>query len=366
MSETEAYRSGRVVLDLTMSADRVVRIDEMNGHQGEDGRVVQFALVGQNGLPEDITNKTIDLLGVDSAGKTKISGNTETVVNPSMGWFDFTIPSAFYQQVGDYDRAYFRVKDNASGNISTVNVMFSVIQGIGYLTQSDSQIYNGNVDSQMADIEQKVATFTQDTNSLLTGTANAAQIANQSLNAVLQAVKTNQMPTLSGNNTFTGQNTFQGTVSIDNLSGGAIDKLNQQFNDLSLSVTNTLSTFNTKLPNYTDSWSRDYTWGPGLSKPNNGNDFALSRLLITNNLCVIFGRGDVLINKNDADYWETTLTIPWQVNSATMMIADWHTSKGYFKPYHDISSSNTISASCSGRYTNETYSLNIIMIGAPA
>ena len=226
MSVAETYRNGRVVLDLTMSADRVVRIDEMNGHQGENGRVVKFAMVGQNGLPEDISNKTIDLVGVDSAGKTKISGNTATIVNPSMGWFDFTIPSVFYQKVGDYDRAYFRVKDNDSGNVSTVNVMLSVIQGVGYLTQGDSQIYNGNVDSQMAAIEQKVATFTKDISGMLDGTTNAAQIARESLNAVLQAIQTNQVPTLGGNNTFTGQNTFKGTVSMDNLTGGALQKIN--------------------------------------------------------------------------------------------------------------------------------------------
>ena len=108
----EAYRNGRVVLDVTMSSDKVTRIDEMNGHQGDNGRIVKFVMVGQQGRPFNMENRSLDLVGVDSAGKTKISGNTMTMVNPSLGTLDFTIPGAFYQRVGDYDRAYFRIKDN--------------------------------------------------------------------------------------------------------------------------------------------------------------------------------------------------------------------------------------------------------------
>lgn len=171
----EAYRNGRVVLDVTMSSDKVTRIDEMNGHQGDNGRVVKFVMVGQQGRPFNMQNKTLDLVGVDSAGKTKISGNTMTMVNPSLGTLDFTIPGAFYQRVGDYDRAYFRIKDNNDQVISTINVMFSVIQGVGYLTQGDSQIYDGNVDNQLAQIEQKVASFTSQLQNMLSGTTDAAK-----------------------------------------------------------------------------------------------------------------------------------------------------------------------------------------------
>lgn len=218
----EAYRNGRVVLDVTMSSDKVTRIDEMNGHQGDNGRIVKFVMVGQQGHPFNMENRSLDLVGVDSAGKTKISGNTMTMINPSLGTLDFTIPGAFYQRVGDYDRAYFRIKDNNDQVISTINVMFSVIQGVGYLTQGDSQIYDGNVDNQLAQIEQKVASFTSQLQNMLSGTTDAAKIARQSLNAVLSSIQTNQVATLGGNNTFTGQNTFHGTTQIDKLSGNAL------------------------------------------------------------------------------------------------------------------------------------------------
>ena len=228
----EAYRNGRVVLDTTMQSDMCTRIDEMNGHQGDNGRVVKFVMVGQQGKPYDMTGKTLDLVGVDSAGKTKISGNTMTMVNPSLGTLDFTIPGAFYQRVGDYDRAYFRIKDGNDQVISTINVAFSVIQGVGYLTQGDSQIYDGNVDNQLAQIEQKVATFTSQLQGMLSGTTDAAKIARESLNAVLDSIKANEVATLGGNNTFTGQNTFHGNTQIDQLNSGALQPAYDYANSL--------------------------------------------------------------------------------------------------------------------------------------
>ncbi len=232
----EAYRNGRVVLDVTMSSDKVARIDEMNGHQGDDGRVVKFMVVGQQGQPYDMTGKTIDLVGVDAAGKTKISGNTATMVNPSLGTLDFTIPGAFYQRVGDYDRAYFRIKDSGDQVVSTINVMFSVIQGAGYLTQGDSQIYDAQVDGRLAQIEQKVATFTGQLQGMLSGTTDAAKIARDALNAVLESIKANQVPTLGGNNAFTGQNTFHGTTQIDDLSGNALQQIYNYVNAVKASL----------------------------------------------------------------------------------------------------------------------------------
>lgn len=231
----EAYRNGRVVLDVTMSSDKVTRIDEMNGHQGDNGRIVKFVMVGQQGRPFNMENRSLDLVGVDSAGKTKISGNTMTMVNPSLGTLDFTIPGAFYQRVGDYDRAYFRIKDNNDQVISTINVMFSVIQGVGYMTQGDSQIYDGNVENNMARIEQKVANFTKELYSMLDGTNNAAKIARDVASSLLSAINNNQVATKSGNNVFTGQNTFEQPISGNGLKP-AYDYINNTINAVKASL----------------------------------------------------------------------------------------------------------------------------------
>lgn len=232
VNNDEAYRGDRVVLDTTLESDKIARIDELNGHQGDNGRVVKFVVVGQQGKPYDMTGKSIDLVGVDSAGKTKITGNTYSIINPTLGTVDFTIPGAFYQRVGDYDRAYFRIKDSNDQVVSTVNVSITVIQGAGYLTTGDSQIYDGNVDNQLAQIEQKVATFTSQLQGMLSGTTDAAKIARESLNAVLDSIKANEVATLGGNNTFTGQNTFHGNTQIDQLNSGALQPAYDYANNL--------------------------------------------------------------------------------------------------------------------------------------
>ena len=329
MSTKEAVRGdGRVVLDMTVSATDVAPIGEMNGHEGDNGRIIKFVLYGQGNRPVNLQGYTVDLIGTDAAGKLKVGGHYQPV-DPAVGTFDFTMPGAFYQQKGDYSRAYFRIKDGNDQVVSTINVMFTVVAGVGFLTSGDSQIYNGHVEDLMQQTETTVKKYTDTIQKMVDGNQGEVTAIRSLIDNMLAELKNNQAALLGANNDFTGNNHFGGTTTIDNLKGGAIDNLHDQFNQLSNSLSQAVSN---GLPKYLDFWSRDYTWGPGLSKPNNGNDFALSRFQLANNLVIIFGRGDVKINKGDADFWETTLTIPWKVNSATMMIGDWHTYKGYFKP----------------------------------
>ena len=364
MDTTEAAvrQDGRVILDMTVSATHIASIGAMNGHEGDNGRVIPFVLYKQGNRPVNLQGYTVDLIGTDAAGKLKVGGHYQPV-DPAVGTFDFTMPGAFYQQKGDYSRAYFRIKDGNDQVVSTINVMFTVVAGVGFLTSGDSQIYNGHVEDLMQQTETTVKKYTDTIQKMVDGNQGEVTAIRSLIDNMLAELKNNQAALLGANNDFTGNNHFGGTTTIDNLKGGAIDNLRDQFNQLSNSLSQTVSN---SLPKYLDWWSRDYTWGPGLSKPNNGNDFALSRFQLANNLIIIFGRGDVKINKGDADFWETTLTIPWKVNSATMMIGDWHTYKGYFKPYHPVGADNTVSISCSGRYSGEVQSLDLLLVGAPA
>ena len=333
-SNKTAYRNGRVILDLTMSADRVVRIDEMNGHQGENGRTIKFVALGQNDMPENISNKTIDLVGVDSAGKTKISGNTSTIINPSAGTFDFTIPGAFYQRVGDYDRAYFRIKDNDNGNVTTVNVMFSVIQGVGYLSQGDSEIFNGKIHDDMAKMEAYFGSELQRLKGLLAGVTGSTEMAEAALKAMTDIIAANQAPTLSGNNKFTGQNTFNGPTRIDNLQSKVIDQLRQAINSTAQSVSDKLS----NVLREDAFWTRDYTLGGALSRANNGNDFALSKWHIMEHVNLIVGRGDVHVNTTNQDYAEAQIYLPWVVDNADMAMSQIYHFEGYALPRLDVDS----------------------------
>lgn len=351
----EAVRGdGRVVLDMTVSATDVAPIGEMNGHEGDNGRIIKFVLYGQGNHPVNIQGYTVDLVGTDAAGKLKVGGHYQPV-DPAVGTFDFTMPGAFYQQEGDYSRAYFRIKDGNGQIVSTINVMFTVVAGVGFLTSGDSQIYNGHVEDLMQQTETTVKKYTDTIQKMVDGNQGEVTAIRSLIDNMLAELKNNQAALLGANNDFTGNNHFGGTTTIDKLDGKAAIDLRNQINQLG-------DSFASRLPKFADVWNRDYTWGPHISRANNGNDFALSKFMLSDNLFMIIGRGDIKVNQVGTQWWESTLTIPWKIDSATMMIADWSTYKGYFKPYHAAFKDNTFSISCSGEYSGDIFPLNLIAI----
>ncbi|MGF0081405.1 BppU family phage baseplate upper protein [Limosilactobacillus reuteri] len=334
-------RNNRIVLDTTVSADRIVKIPAMNGHQGDDGRVVPFVIVqGPKQLPVNMQNKSIDLVGTDHDGRIKISGATYKPINMAGGMLDFTIPGAFYQAVGDYQQAYFRIKDSNNQVISTINVAFTTLAGTDYMTTGDSKIYNGYVSQSMAGVEQEVANWVNQVKGMLSGTQGAADVARSAVQALLAAISANQVATFGGNNNFTGENKFHGVTEIDNLQGPAREALfnytDQKFNGLASQLNSVTARLGNVLRTDSD-WTRDYTLGGCLSRANNGNDFALSKFHIMQNFNVILGRGDVRVD-NDQDFNESQIYLPWTVDNADVALAQMYHFEGYALPRLDIDS----------------------------
>ena len=95
------------------------------------------------------------------------------------------------------------------------------------------------------------------------------------------------------------------------------------------------------------------------------NAFAVSRYEVSSDFHIVWGRGDLIVNHNDnnSDFWETSITMPWNFDSGTLYFGDWHTWKGYFKPYHPVNNTHTIPISCSGQYSNEVISTQLLVLG---
>lgn len=356
-------RNNRIVLDTTVSADRTTMIPAMNGHQGDNGRVVPFVVVeGPNQRPKNMQGMSIDLVGTDHDGRVKISGATYKPINMAVGMLDFTIPGAFYQAVGDYQQAYFRIKDSNSQVVSTINVAFTTLAGADYMTTGDSRIYNGYVKQSMAGVEQEVADWVNQIKAMLSGTEGAADVARSAVQALMAAIAANEAATLGGNNNFTGQNKFHGPTEIDNLIGPARDALFDYTNKKVAGVTSQLNSVTSRLANVlrTDSvWTRDYTLGGCLSRANNGNDFALSKWHIMDGLNIIVGRGDVRVD-NDQEYNESQIYLPWVVDNADVAIAQMYHFEGYALPRLDIDSKKLNISLKGKRHEIERLSLVII------
>lgn len=356
-------RNNRIILDTTVSADTTVKMPAMNGHQGDNGRVVPFVIVqGPNHLPMNMQGKSIDLVGVDHDRRLKISGATYKVIDPSVGTLDFTIPGAFYQALGDYQQAYFRIKDSNNQVISTINVAFTTLAGADYMTYGDSKIFNGYVSQSMAGVEQEVANWVNQLKAMLSGTEGAADVARSAVQALLAAISANQVATFGGNNNFTGENKFHGVTEIDNLQGPARQALFNYTDNKFNGLTSQLNSITGRLANVlrTDSaWTRDYTLGGCLSRANNGNDFALSKFHIMQNVNLILGRGDVKVD-NDQDFNESQIYLPWVVDNADVAIAQMYHFEGYALPRLDIDSKKLNISLKGKRHEIERLSLVII------
>lgn len=362
--EAKTQQDGRVVLDTTVSSTRIASVGAMNGHEGDNGRMVHFKTVGALQRPYNLENKTVDLVGADSAGKIKVGGHYQPV-NPEYGIFDFLLPGAFYQQTGDYAKAYFRIKDKNDQVVSTINVMFTVIAGVGVLTSGDDQIYDGYIEDKLAEVERKVDQYTAATNQMISGNQAEVTAMRSIVDNMITEINNHEVATLAGDNHFTGKNVF------DNLSSPSLEaaikqaqqaagNVDSKFNSFSDAMT---QKFSGGLPKYTDFWSRDYTLGANLSRPA-ANPLAISRFKLADHCYLIWGRGDVIVNHNGGDqYWETSITLPWKINTATFYLGDWHTWKGYFKPYHPISTDNVMPVSCTGNnFSNEQVSIDFLLI----
>lgn len=350
----QLYEGNYAILNMDVPIDRTVTIPGLNGHQGDNERTVPLAIKqGDSNYPYDMTGKYLALAGTDALGVSKIAGDKDNVEKPKFGYVQFKVPAAFYQALGTFTVAYFEVRSVETDEvISSVNVRFDVLEGNKLqMTTGQSEIFNNLTTTAMEYYYRKIK-------ALLEPASNESDRLSKDIEDEIALAAKNGLAVLAKDNTFTGKNTFNGDTI---LSGSGTFKGNNVFTGTNHFTGNTIID-GLNIPHYTDSWTRNYTLGPGLSMPS-FNAFAVSRYEVSSDFHIIWGRGDLIVNHNDnnSDFWETSITMPWKFDSGTLYFGDWHTWKGYFKPYHPANNTNTIPISCSGQYSNEVISTQLLV-----
>lgn len=136
-------------LDTTIDPRMTATVGALNGRQGDDMRAVPIAFT-DNGQPHDLTNTTIELRVLDSAGVVKVSDKIINPVDLQGGLIVFGVPAEVYESAGDVQRAYFVLKDKtfngSSQTISTVNVSFTVLENGIDISKKQSSIYISSLD----------------------------------------------------------------------------------------------------------------------------------------------------------------------------------------------------------------------------
>lgn len=199
-----ADKQGRfVILDTTLAKTDATLIDELSGRQGDNGRVVYFALKdGQ--FPHDLTGQDVQLEVKDSAGKVKVIHGINERVSDEGGLFNLIIPAEVYQASGDVQEAYLAVVDDKGVKITSIPIAFTVFENGIIISANASQDYLSSVDKMIADAYKKIDDLTAYYDTL-----------NNKIKALTDAVNKNQVALLNSDNTFNKSLTVKGGITAD-------------------------------------------------------------------------------------------------------------------------------------------------------
>ena len=354
-----------VVLDTTVGSTRSVIVPQLSGHQGDSGRIVYLA-IKDGTTPHNMDGQKLVLKAKDASGTPKVSDTMTAVDSSAGGLVQFTVPAQFYQADGPYSTAYFELRSTTTDTvISTINVSFEVLESATIMTTGQSEIYNNSMSNTMESINASINNQLQVLQDQVSNAAALAKTAQSSLDALTAAAKANSFAALAGDNTFTGNNNFSGTTTINNLNSPTLDSLKSTLTNNINAVSNSVSSQLSGKLNVEDAWTRNYTLGGAFNAPSGGtNQFALSRFKIMDGLVIITGRGDLVINSAN-EYYEGTITLPWVVDNADTAFAQvyWNDANGassYALP-HLGTRSNQIGISMKGARTNQTVRMSLII-----
>lgn len=322
MDTTEAAvrQDGRVILDMNVSADHIASIGAMNGHEGDNGRVVKFVLYGQGNRPVNLQGYTVDLIGTDADGKLKVGGHYQPI-DPVVGTFDFSLPGGFYQKNGDYTRAYFRIKDGNDQVVSTINILFTVVAGVGFITTGDDSIYNGYIEDLLSKTETTVKKYTDMIQKLVDGNQNEVEAMRSLITNMLAELKANQAALLGANNQFTGDNHFGGTTTIDKLAGSAMDAINSAIRQAVGSI---------QFPPQVsaDGWNRNYTLQGPVDTKGHNDALMVQQIWLPSGNKIITGAGMLNITAmQGSNTNEFAIKLPYDAPEGSMVLGqvwqDW-------------------------------------------
>lgn len=195
--------------------------------QGDGNYQSLRVTVTSNGEPLLLDGWTISFMGTTAGGHKIVDSDTH-VINASNGVFDYTPTKAWGQDIGEFDKAYFKFT-NGDESASGANFRVKVFEAVD-LTDEEAGDYISVVDVMIDKIKTDMDNKLADTQTTLTNTQNQANTVQSNvndLNTNVNELKAQNNNLLTANNTFTGKNIFKTPSEGGFLSRAAI------FNDYS-------------------------------------------------------------------------------------------------------------------------------------
>lgn len=205
---TTSKTDGRyAIVDTTLAKTDATVIESLSGRQGDNGRIVYFAIKDGN-LPHNLDGQDVQLSAKDAAGKVKVLTGIYDMISATAGLFSMLIPTEFYQAAGDVEEAFLSVIDNKNTVISTIPITFTVFPNGIIISANASKEYLSGVQELIDASNQKIA----DLQSGINVQQTAYETLQRSLDNITAMINNNQVPTLGGNNDYLSTNTFEKDV----------------------------------------------------------------------------------------------------------------------------------------------------------
>lgn len=205
---TQAQSQGRyAVVNTLLDTTDVTLIDSLSGRQGDNGRIVYFAIKDGN-LPHNLDGQNVVLTAKDSAGKVKQISGVHDMISATGGLFSMLIPGEMYQSAGDIEEAYISVQDGAGTVISSIPVTFTVLANNILFTANASKDYIDSVQQAINEANSRI--------SGLNDNIKAQQLAYETLKTSVEnlnaQVNSKRVAMLNVENHFTNTATFDNGV----------------------------------------------------------------------------------------------------------------------------------------------------------
>lgn len=197
------------VVDTTLSITDATVIKELNGRQGDSGRVVYFALKDGR-MPHNLDGQDVTLQVKDAAGKIKVLTGIYDRINVTAGLFSMLIPAEFYQSAGDVEEAYLSVIDNAGTTISSIPITFTVFANGVIISANASKDYIDTVQNFLDEFNKRITTTSNNLETVRT----AVNSLNDAITNYTDLVNTKAVAVKTSTNEFTENNTFDKDITV--------------------------------------------------------------------------------------------------------------------------------------------------------
>ena len=231
-----AEKQGRyTIVDTTLTKMDATVVDELSGRQGDNGRIVYFA-IKDGDLPHDLTGQDVNLNVKDSAGKVKIISGIYEHVSDAGGLFSLLIPGEVYQAIGDVQEAFLSVTDSKKSVVSSIPIAFTVFENGIVISANASQDYIGSV--------QKVIDSVKDG---LEGMQSTYDKLEKDIASYIKTINDNAVALKAKENEFTQNNTFDKDITVKgSIKGTATEAKHAASADKATDATNATNANNAK------------------------------------------------------------------------------------------------------------------------